>query len=267
MFRYGVVQPPIALKTRLSKPLPPLPQAGDELENEPQTVMDDAASYYTPRSPTWTCPSSLAGSPPSSIRSSISSLEDVPREDMCEQASDYISHTHSSLAGSPPSSIRNSIAGTLEDEPWSGTWERALYYTPRTPISSSPSTLCGSPPSSIRNSIASTLEAVPWTAHAHASIYTPLTPTSTSPSPVVGSPPMTLSLTPPPNKACPHDAIMCYECMRHDPVYRDELAHWGCQRNKAIYWLHQQAMAEGASRPVKKGNWLARLVVRGQTKK
>lgn len=145
--------------------------------------------------------------------------------------------------------------------------EQASYYTPRTPTSTSPSSLAGSPPSSVRNSIGSTLEDVPWTSYAQPSVYTPPTPTSTRPSTLVGSPPTTAPLASPPQKSCPHGTTMCYDCMRHDLVYRDELALWGCQRNKAIYWAHQQARAEEASRPAKKKNWLCRQFGWGQNEK
>ncbi|KAJ9107224.1 hypothetical protein QFC20_003759 [Naganishia adeliensis] len=229
---YGIVRPsvphPVDLETRLSKALPPLPETGSTLEDI-LNDMCEQASYYTPRTPTSTSPSSLAGS--------------------------------------PPSSIRNSVGSTMEDVLWTDIYEQASYYTPRTPTSTSPSSLAGSPPSSIRNSIGSTLEDVPWTFYAQPSVYTPPTPTSTRPSTLVGSSPTTPPLASPPQKSCPHGTTMCYDCMRHDLVYRDELALWGCQRNKAIYWAHQQARAEEASRPAKKKNWLCRQFGWGQNEK
>jgi hypothetical protein len=249
MFRYGFVPPyppPKAVQTRSSKALPPLP------------VYERAYEAYVPPTPTSTSPSTLVGSPPSSVRKSTVGENPTskapgskikafftPQWELKEDATvdDIRLHKYGVLG---KFLVDCAIGLVVAVKVLAKVAVPGLYWDSK-------------PTEAARDEGSSKHPAATW--------YLP-------PGHGGHLPPPFIPLTLPPKTACAHGAIMCNDCTSIDLHGRVQYAWDAYLHNAHIYrsakWTPalQARVLEKEPLPEKKlENWLCKHIVWNQNKK
>ncbi|KAJ9107209.1 hypothetical protein QFC20_003744 [Naganishia adeliensis] len=233
---YGFVPPyppPLAVQARDSKALPPLPGFARTHQS------------YAPRTPTSTSPSTLVGSPPSSVRTST--FEEKPTSKSTgSNIKAFLTPEWGLKKDATEAEVRMhkyGVLGKLAVDLIEGLF-RAIKVLAKVAV---PGLYWDRTPSEAAQDKESPkgLES-PWRSMpGHLSSEE-------------------LPLRLPPQTACPHGPSICNDCTRADLVYRHDYACEAFVHNLRVYRSHQRAAEEPAVPPEKKENWLCKHIVWNQ---